>query len=302
VHACARGGERGGLVSRIRIGVNQFSFHRYYGEILRHESDPEVRWDLNDFLTQVEPYDPDVISLQTIYLQDDEIHGGKLQEASERFKETILEWGHPDGLQMGKSQEAEADASRWIRLAQELEMGIMRIVAGFPTYRGEEPVEDQFRRLIPILQRLCDRASETQLQLALENHADFTPVELKRLIGMVERENLGAAFDTGNCVRLGVEILEGTRAIAKLTRMVHLKDIVQLPESVGNPLGVWPSAVFGQGATDVRGSLDVLVASGFSGPVLVELSAVHPFGGDERDAVAACVDWLTSYKKTDGRD
>lgn len=302
MRARARGGERGDLVSAIRIGVNQFSFHRYYGEILRRESDPGVRWDLNDFLTHVDPLDAEVISLQTSYLDDGEIRDGRLREASERFKETILEWGHPDGLQMGKSEEAEADALRWVRVAQEREMGIMRIVAGFPTYRGEEPVEDQFRRLIPILRRLCDRAAETRLQLALENHADFTPAELKRLIDMVERENLGAAFDTGNCVRLGVEILEGTRTIAPLTSMVHLKDIVELPESIGNPLAVWPSAVFGQGSTDVRGSLDILLATGFSGPVLVELSALHPFGGDECSAVAACVDWLTNYQKADGRD
>ena len=289
-------------MSRIRIGVNQFSFHRYYGEILRRETDPQAHWDLNEFLEQVEPLDLDVISLQTIYLQEAEITDGTLRDASACFPETILEWGHPDGLQMGKSAAAEADALQWIRRAQELEMDLMRIVAGYPSYRGEEPVADQIRRLTPVLQRLCDQAAETRLDLALENHADFTPAELKQLIEAVERENLGAAFDTGNCVRLGVELLEGTRTIAPYTSMVHLKDIVQLAESVGDPLAVWPSAVFGQGATDVGGALDILVGAGFAGPVLVELSALYPFGGDECEAVAACVEWLNRYVATDGRD
>lgn len=285
-------------MSGIRIGVNQFSFHRYYGEILRREIDPQVRWDLEEFLLQVEPLDLDVISLQTIYLQEAEIRAGKLRRASENLRETILEWGHPDGLQMGKSPVAEADALRWIRRAQELEMDLMRIVAGYPSYRGEEPVADQILRLTPMLQLLCDQAAETGLALALENHADFTPAELKQLIETVGRDNLGAAFDTGNCVRLGVELLEGTRTIAPLTSMVHLKDIVELPESVGDPLAVWPSAVFGQGTTDVAGALDLLVAAGFAGPVLVELSALHPFGGDECEAVAACVEWLNRYVAT----
>ena len=287
-------------MSGIRIGVNQFSFHRYYGEILRRETDPQERWDLNAFLDKVEPLDLDAISLQTIYLQEAEICD--LRAASAGFRETILEWGHPDGLQMGKSSATEADASKWIRRAQELEMDLMRIVAGYPSYRGEEQVADQIRRLTPVLQRLCDQAAETRLDLALENHADFTPAELKLLIETVERENLGAAFDTGNCVRLGVELLEGTRTIAPFTSMVHLKDIVQLPESVGDPLAVWPSAVLGQGSTDVTAALDILVGAGFAGPVLVELSALYPFGGDECEAVAACVEWLNRYVATDGRD
>ena len=287
-------------MSGIRIGVNQFSFHRYYGEILRRETDPQERWDLNAFLDKVEPLDLDAISLQTIYLQEAEICD--LRAASAGFRETILEWGHPDGLQMGKSEAAEADALQWIRRAQELEMDLMRIVAGYPSYRGQEPVADQIRRLTPVLQRLCDRAAETRLDLALENHADFTPLELKQLIEAVGRENLGAAFDTGNCVRLGVELLGGARTIAPYTSMVHLKDIVQLPESVGDPLAVWPSAVFGQGTTDVAGALDILTAVDFAGPVLVELSALYPFGGDEGEAVAACVDWLRRYVATYGRD
>ena len=289
-------------MSGIRIGVNQFSFHRYYGEILRRETDPQVRWDLDRFLEQIEPLDLDAISLQTIYLQEEENCQGKLREASHGFRETILEWGHPDGLQMGKSAAAEADALKWVGRAQELEMDLMRIVAGYPSYRGEEPVADQIRRLTPVLQRLCDQAAETRLDLALENHADFTPAELKQLIEEVGRENLGAAFDTGNCVRLGVELLEGTRTIAPFTSMVHLKDIVQLPESVGDPLAVWPSAVLGQGSTDVTAALDILVAAGFAGPVLVELSALYPFGGDECEAVAACVEWLHRYVAADGRD
>ena len=287
-------------MSGIRIGVNQFSFHRYYGEILRRETDPQVCWDLDRFLEQIDPLDLDVISLQTIYLQEAEICD--LRTVSAGFRETILEWGHPDGLQMGRSAAAEADASQWIRRAQELEMGLLRIVAGYPSYRGEEPVADQIRRLTPVLQRLCDQAAETGLELALENHADFTPAELKQLIETVARENLGAAFDTGNCVRLGVEILEGARTIAPFTSMVHLKDIVQLPESVGDPLAVWPSAVFGEGSTDVSGALDILVAAGFEGPVLIELSALYPFGGDECEAVAACVEWLNRYVAADGRD
>lgn len=286
-------------MSGFLVGVNQFSFHRYYGEILRRESDPQVRWDLNEFFAQVEPLNLDVVSLQTVYIHESEINDRMLKEANDRFRQVIFEWGHPDGLQMGKSALAEEDAIRWIGRAQGLEMDLMRIVAGFPNYRGEEPLDDQIDRLIPILQRLCDRAAESGLSLALENHADFTPTELCRLIDATERENLGAAFDTGNCVRLGEDLLEGARAIAPRTSMVHLKDIYELPESAGNPLGVWPSATCGHGTTDISGALDILGAADFDGPVLVELSAVYPFGGDEREVVAASVGWLNRYLETD---
>src|SRR5207249_8314401 len=134
----------------------------------------------------------------------------------------IIEWGHPDGLQMGTSPEAAADLKRWLHLTSALGCKLVRIVAGYSTYRGREPVPTQMVRLIPLLREMCQEAADLGIVLALENHADFTPLELVELIGQVGAPNLRATFDMGNCVRLDADLIESTRCIAPITEIVHL--------------------------------------------------------------------------------
>jgi sugar phosphate isomerase/epimerase len=193
---------------------------------------------------------------------------------------------------MGTSPEAEADLERWLRITSALGGKLVRIVAGYPTYRDREPVSTQMARVIPLLRKVCQEAADLGIVLALENHADFTPLELVEIIGQVGAPNLRATFDTGNCVRLDADLIKSTRCIAPLTEIVHLKDLWVLENSRGDPNASWPSAPLGQGMLDIPGLLTALNRQGFDGYLLIEMAHMHPRWPDEDKAVAESVLWL----------
>jgi sugar phosphate isomerase/epimerase len=278
----------------MRVGVNQFSYHRFFGETTPWETDPGVRWTLPQFLDRAVALGVDLVSLQTAYLGS--IATPVLaDELAARHLDFIIVWGHPAGLEMGTSLEAASNLRQWIRKTSGLGGKVLRIVAGHPKYRGPEPISVQISRVVPLLRELGEEASAHGLVLALENHADFTPAELVEVIVRVGRPQLRAAFDTGNCVRLGAPLCESCKHIAPITEIVHLKDLLLLEASLGDPNSSWPSAPLGKGSFDLVGVLRHLEGNGFDGPLLVELSHMHPNWPDEDKAVWESVQWLRAH-------
>lgn len=275
----------------MKIGINQFSYHRFFGEFTRWETDSGVRWTVSQFLDRAAALQVDTVSLQIPYLASCPVAALKA-ELDSRHLDFILEWGHPDGLKMGVSSEAVHDLRHWMRATSRLGGRVLRIVAGCQTYRGREPVAVQMARLVLLLQDLCQEAADLGLILALENHADFTPGELVELIMRVNMPQLRAAFDTGNCVRLSADLIESTEQIAPFTEIVHLKDLFVLEESRGDPNSSWPSAPFGKGSFDLIATLRTLACGRFDGPLLIEMSHMHPNWSDEDNAVEKSVQWL----------
>jgi sugar phosphate isomerase/epimerase len=275
----------------VKIGVNQFSYHRYFGEVTQWETDPGIRWTVADFIRRAASLQVDAVSLQTHYLNSEDLRFVK-DECLKYNLTGILEWGHPDGLKMGTSPEAASQLRKWLRTTSLLGGKLVRIVAGYPTYRGREPIVAQMERLTPLLREVCREAADLGVVLALENHADFTPLELVELIGRVGAPNLRATFDTGNCVRLGADLMDSTRRIAPLTEIVHLKDLWILENSRGDPNASWPSAPLGQGMLDVPGVLAALHQRAFDGYLLIEMAHMHSRWPDEDQAVAESVLWL----------
>lgn len=74
--------------------------------------------------------------------------------------------------------------------------------------------------------------------------------------GKVGAPNVGATFDTDNCVRLGADLIESTQCVAPVTASINLKDLWVLEESRGNPS--WPSVPLGQGKLDIPRVIAVL--------------------------------------------
>jgi sugar phosphate isomerase/epimerase len=282
----------------MQFGLDQFSYHRFYGDVFRTEQDPGVRWRLGDFLDRAQSVGVDLVGLHIHYLRDGE--PDRLMDLlAARKLAHVLEWGHPDGLKMGTSPEAADDLLRWIRWNASSGGKLMRFVAGYPTWRGKEPVADQIARLVPVIRRACDEAGASGMTLAIENHGDFTPVELLDLIERVDRANLKMCFDTGNCVRLGADLRESARLVAAQTGMVHLKDLRVIESSRGNPNAPWLSVPLGQGSfSDLSKAITTMIDLGFDGPWLIEMAPMHYDFPDEQDAVEQSVRWLSGLAST----
>jgi sugar phosphate isomerase/epimerase len=207
-------------------------------------------------------------------------------------------WGHPwpagrfHGLDGGRSYGAEQELGRWIEAAARFGHDVLRITAGSPASRGDEPAAVLVERLVGPIRRAADHAAERGIRLALENHGDLRVADILELLARVDRPDLGVCLDNVNLIRVGDDMAEGTAGLAPHTLLVQLKD-----HEAGDPT-VWGGPVctaLGEGVADLDGLLGILSAAGFEGPVCVELASLGPTDVDELAMIERSVSWLREH-------
>lgn len=277
----------------MRVGIDTYSYHRFFGETREGEEDPGTRWTTWDFLARAIELGVDGVSLETCYLDLDapafrDRLALTLDEAS---LEAVLAWGHPGGLEMGRSAERLDDLLRVVDHAAAMGVTLVRLVVGTFTHWGSEPPHISVERLFPRVQAACRHAAELGVRLSIETHTALPVEALAELVRRVEAPNLGVVLDTANVVRVGSDLLEATRLLACDTDMVHMKDLDLSEAGFGNPGGWWPSTSLGAGDLDLHGVLAELRSAGFEGLMCVELATLPP-GSDEDRMVAESIAWL----------
>jgi sugar phosphate isomerase/epimerase len=286
----------------MQVGIDSYSYHRRYGEVRPGEApagpDP---WPLEPgpALRHARSTGADVIFLETCYLPAPEAIGAELLAEAGPSLQVGFSWGHPwpsgryHGLDGGRSPGAEVELGRWIEAAARLDQSVLRITAGSPASRGDEPAEALVDRLIGPIRRAADHAADRGLRLALENHGDLRVADMLAILERVDRRGaLGVCLDNVNLIRVGDEMADGTRALAPHTLLVQLKD-----HEPGDPT-VWGgpvSTALGEGVADLPGIIAILAESGFDGPVCVEMASLGPGNVDELGMIDRSVGWLRQH-------
>lgn len=286
----------------MQVGIDSYSYHRRYGEIrIGETASPHGAWPLeaSPVLHHARSTGAEVVFLETCYLPEPEtIHAATLADAGPDLR-VGFSWGHPwpsgryHGLDGGRSYGAEQDLARWIDAAARLGHTVMRITAGSPASRGDEPAAVLVERLVGPVRRAADYAATLGLRLALENHGDLRARDILELFERVDRpDTLGVCLDNVNLPRVGDDMAEGTRALAPCTLLVQLKDHLPGDPTVpGGPI----STALGEGAADLPGLLAILAAAGFDGPVCVELASLGASDVDELAMIDRSVAWLRAH-------
>lgn len=287
-----------GVTSPMRVGIDSYSYHRLYGEVRSGEEPlPGPRWALEarPVLDHARDLAVDDVFLETCYLPEPEAIGaGTLAPA--RPVRVGFSWGHPwpegafHGLDGGRTPAAEGHLARWIALCARLGHKVMRITLGSPASRGTEPGRVLVDRLTEPTRRAGERATEVGLALAIENHGDLRAEEILEIIARTGCTNLGVTLDNVNLIRVGDDMLEGTRVLASKVMLVQLKDHPPTPDPTiwGGPVGV----ALGEGVAPLREILVILEAAGFDGPVCVELASLGEGKVDELARIERSVAWL----------
>lgn len=287
----------------MQVGIDSYSYHRRYGESRAGEAPSRHGpWPLepSPVLQHARQVGADAVFLETCYLPVPEaITAEMLAPATEHGIRVGFSWGHPwptgafHGLDGGRSPGAEVDLRRWIDTAQRFGHDLLRITAGSPASRGDEPAEDLVRRLVAPMSRAADYAAERGVRLALENHGDLRVEDILDLFERVRRPDvLGVTLDNANLIRVGDDMADGTRALAPHTWLVQLKDHL-----AGDPT-VWGGPVcttLGEGVADLDGLITILAEAGYDGPVCVELASLGPDDVDELAMVSRSVAWLRGH-------
>ncbi len=280
----------------MRVGIDSYSYHRLYGEVRPGETPiAAAPWpsDPRPVLDHARSLGVDDLYLETCYLPDPEVIDGRVLAAGN--VRVGFSWGHPwpqgqfHGLDGGRSPGAEVELDRWITAAARLGHPVMRITLGSPASRGTEPARVLVDRLIDPTRRAAETAANVGLQLAIENHGDLRAEDILEIIDRTGADNLGVTLDNLNLIRVGDDMIEGTRALATRTLLVQLKDHLPFSEMpVGGPV----CTALGAGIADLSGVLAELAEAGYGGAVCVELASLGPGPVDELTMIERSVDWL----------
>jgi sugar phosphate isomerase/epimerase len=109
------------------------------------------------------------------------------------------------------------------------------------------PREEVIAATIRDLREAAPRAEAAGVPILLENHEEFTGVEIARVLDAVDSPWVGALYDYGNSMMLREDPLDGLTAMLPWVRKSHLKDHVVIaaadsptgePLIAGVPLGL----------------------------------------------------------------
>jgi sugar phosphate isomerase/epimerase len=276
----------------MKIGVDSYCYHRYFGEVYPFQTDPGKRWSTTDFVKKAVELKVEGVSLETLFFSSlDAGYLGDLKAMLDQHSlDRVVAWGHPDGLEGGKNLAALSDLVKHIGVAKAMGAKVMRIVGSSLRFR-DEAHEPQIERLTAMLKQAVRVAEDEDLILAIENHIDFTASEILTLIDRVGSKFFGVNFDTGNALRLFEDPVAEARLLAPFIHATHIKDVS--PRRGGSPRewNFWESVPAGKGVVDVAGVMKVLKDQVYQGTLCVEVDCLRP-DWDEDQAVEMSVNYL----------
>ena len=260
----------------MKLGLDNYSFHRFYGEKTAWEELPDTKWSLRDFLEFCTKEQIQLASIQTAYMPgDDEVISEVAEWKSiDPDREVVFTWGHPNGYNGGKNLDAQSSVLHYLDLAARVGARQMRIVLGNQK-NFVESISQRCAILTPLLREVALHAQHLGIRLSIENHADFPVMRLVELIDSIGIPALGLCLDTGNAKRVGDDQLELLRNL-DLSRvfMIQLKETLRLPGHE-EPTGWWPTVYYGQGDTHADLCLQILKDRNYHDPVVIELSNLN---------------------------
>ena len=287
----------------MKVGIDSYCYHRFFGEIYPDQEDPGIRWTFHDFLNRAAELDVDGVSLETCFLES--LEPGYLCEIraslDEKEMERVLAWGHPDGLEAGRNENAWREMNDLIPRAHLVGADIMRIVASSLIFRNE-PHGPQIDIIVKWLKQSAEIAEDFNVVLAIENHIDYSSAEIEEILQRVGSDALKVNFDTGNTLRMMEDPVAAARRLGPYTVATHTKDLDACRHVRPEEWYFFSSVPVGTGLIDMPGVVRALKESGYEGVLAVETDH-HKDNQDEDQLVAESVAYLKELvTKVDGTE
>ena len=276
----------------MKVGIDSYCYHRYFGEVYPDQTDPGVRWTFVDFVNRAAELQVDGVSLESCFF--DSLEAGYLSDIKaaldEKDMERVLAWGHPDGLEAGRNRDAWREMNGLIPKARFMGADIMRIVASSLMFRNE-PHEPQIEAIVEMLKESVKIAEDNGVLLAIENHIDYTSQEIEQILQRVGSDALKVNFDTGNTLRMMEDPVAAARRLGPYTVATHTKDVDACRHVRPEEWFFFSSVPVGTGLIDMPGVVRALQETGYTGVLAVETDH-HKDHQDEDKLVEQSVAYL----------
>ena len=269
----------------LKIGIDNYSYHRFFGEVYPQQVAPETSMTTDDFLKKAKDYGCDGVSIESCFIQsfeDDYIAELKSKLDDYGF-DRVWAWGHPDGLEGGANEPMLDDMIEHIAIAKKIGAPVMRTVGSSLAFR-HLPHEPQLKKLTEMFKEAVKVAEDLDVILAVENHFDYDSDEFQRLFDDVGSEYFGLTFDTGNFMRLLDEPVKAMEKLGKYVYATHIKDIKITPGVAADEWYFFSSVAVGDGYINMPELARMLKELNYQGLLAVELDFPHPEVGTNEDA------------------
>jgi sugar phosphate isomerase/epimerase len=285
----------------MKIGIDSYCFHRYFGEVYDNQEDPGKRITYEDFLNRAIELRVDGVSLETCFFEsNDESYFQRMREILDRGNlECVVAWGHLDGLEGGKNVAAVKEMESHFRTCEILGAKVMRMVGSSLSFRNE-PHRPQMERIAKIMKESAKRAEDRGIKFAMENHFDFTADEMLEIFEDVGSDYFGMTYDTGNALRIGDEPVGTAEKMAKYIFATHTKDVAATYGGDPQNWHFFASVPVGKGVLDIPGIVNKLQAAGYDGLFAIEFDYLDPKYGDEDSALVESVEYLRQVRQSLG--
>jgi sugar phosphate isomerase/epimerase len=278
----------------MKVGIDSYCYHRFFGEIYPQQPTPPRQMSLEDFLRRARELQVDGVSLESCFFRRfDSAYLTSVKAILDEYgMDRVYAWGHPDGLEGGANERAFDDMVASIERAKAIGADVMRVVGSSLMFR-KQPHEPQLERLTRMFSEAVKTAGKHGIRLAVENHIDFTAEEMLRLLTAVNSPYLGINFDTGNFLRLLDDPVKGVEKLAKYVYATHIKDLKPQKGVAADEWFFFSSVPVGDGIVDNMQLARLLLRAGYKGFLAVEIDFLHPdYRADEDSAVAKSIQEL----------
>lgn len=281
----------------MKIGIDSYCFHRLFGEVYEGQKEPMEKFGYEDFLRYSAKLKVDGVSMETCFFESTEesyLQGLK-DIIDEAGFETVVAWGHPDGLEGGKNPGQLEDLKKYFSVCDKLGAKVMRVVGSSLAFRNE-PHGPQIKALIDLFKEPVKMAEDRGIKLAMENHFDFEQEEIAEIVEGIGSESFGITFDTGNALRIGDNPKDFAEKLGKYIFATHTKDV--MPIYGGNPKEWYFLACVpvGKGCINMPEVTETLLNQGYNGMFAIEIDYPHPDFRDEYAAVKESVKYLKKLR------
>lgn len=273
----------------MKVGIDHYSYHRFFGDVYPEQKPPPKEMTLEDFLRRAKELGVDGVSLESLFFpRFDQEYLSEIRGILDEYKlDRVFAWGHPDGLEGGKNKKMFDEMMQSIEYANAIGAEVMRVVGSSLMFRFE-PHEPQISRLSKMFSKAVKEAKKYEIKLAMENHIDFNSDEILTILKDVNSPYLGINFDTGNFVRV---LDDPVQAMEKLVKYVYATHIKDLKVQLGVPVNEWYffscTPVGDGGIVDNQRLAQILEDNGYEGFLAVEIDFLHPdYKNNEDKAVA----------------
>ena len=278
----------------LKIGIDNYSYHRFFGEVYPQQETPDKQMTIEDFLKRAKELGVDGVSLESCFIKS--FDPGYLAELKSTLDDygfdRVWAWGHPDGLEGGKNEAMLPDMIEHISYAKAIGAEVMRVVGSSLAFRFD-PHGPQLENLTKMFKEAVKVAEGMNIKMAVENHFDFDSDEFLALIEEVGSPYFGLTFDTGNFTRLLDEPVKAMEKLGNYVYATHLKDLKITPNTPADEWFFFSSVPVGDGYVNIPELARMLAGLNYQGLLAVELDFTHPeYAGQEDAAVEKSVKYL----------